>query len=158
MDTPGLLLRAQEDERNVMELMTLSAMHDLPSAVLYVVDPTGTCGPKAPLEEQLQLRRDMRERFFSQLGAVSPHAQPTCLWHDVLSKSDLSSVDGAEALLHREMEFEHGLRLDTEPGSAVGPDARGDVSVVSAHDGEGLAGLRVAVAALLRAAARAMQV
>ena len=157
MDTPGLLLRAREAERNVMELMTLSAMYDLPSAVIYVVDPTGTCGPKAPLEEQLQLRRDMRERFFLQLGATNADREPKYLWHDVLSKSDLLSVDGAEALLHREMELEHGLRLDTRPGSAVRSNTNREVSVVSVQNGEGLADLRVAVAALLREAAHGMQ-
>ena len=158
MDTPGLLLRTQEAERNVMELMTLSAMYDLPSAVIYVVDPTGTCGPKAPLEEQLQLRRDMRERFFLQLAATNAHREPACLWHDVLSKSDLLSVDGAEALLHREMELEHGLRLGTRQGSAVRFDYCREVSVVSVQNGEGLADLRVVVAALLREAAHGMQV
>ena len=52
------------------------------------------------------------------------------------------SVDGAEALLHREMELEHG-RLGTRQGSAVRSDACREVSVVSVQNGEGLADLRV---------------
>lgn len=42
-DTPGLL-RRPEDERNAMERLTLAALAHLPTAAVFVVDLTGSCG------------------------------------------------------------------------------------------------------------------
>ena len=85
MDTPGLLLR-DEGHRNLMEEMTLSAMRDLPSAILYVTDLTGTCGAKSPLREQLELRAQMKAHFATELGRP---------WRDVVSKCDLPRTEEA---------------------------------------------------------------
>ncbi len=41
MDTPGLLDRPA-DERNEMEKLTFASLAHLPTAVLFVIDPTGT--------------------------------------------------------------------------------------------------------------------
>lgn len=40
MDTPGLLDRP-EDERNEMERLTFASLAHLPTAVIFVIDPTG---------------------------------------------------------------------------------------------------------------------
>jgi hypothetical protein len=43
MDTPGLLDRPVE-ERNEMERLTFASLLYLPTAVIYVIDPTGLSG------------------------------------------------------------------------------------------------------------------
>ena len=83
MDSPGLLVRS-DNERNEMEALTLAAMQHLPTAVMYVMDLTGGAGDKcSSIEDQLQLRREVRARF------------PRRPWIDVVSKVDLGVVDGA---------------------------------------------------------------
>ena len=57
MDTPGVLSRP-EDERNPMEGLTLAAVEHLPSAVVYVMDLSGTCGTQSAPELQLQASTD----------------------------------------------------------------------------------------------------
>lgn len=60
MDSPGLLLRENE-ERNEMESLTLAAMQHLPTAVIYVMDLTGEAGDKfSSVSDQLNLRRQVR--------------------------------------------------------------------------------------------------
>eukprot|EP00535_Pseudo-nitzschia_heimii_P000982 CAMPEP_0197187596 /NCGR_PEP_ID=MMETSP1423-20130617/16162_1 /TAXON_ID=476441 /ORGANISM="Pseudo-nitzschia heimii, Strain UNC1101" /LENGTH=537 /DNA_ID=CAMNT_0042639223 /DNA_START=346 /DNA_END=1959 /DNA_ORIENTATION=+ len=86
MDSPGILVRpeGEEHKRNEMEELTLAAMKHLPTAVMYVMDLSGQAGDKcSSVEDQLQLRRDIRKRF------------PRRPWIDVVSKYDLGVVDGA---------------------------------------------------------------
>mmetsp|Transcript_25840 Transcript_25840/g.101970 ORF Transcript_25840/g.101970 Transcript_25840/m.101970 type:complete len:149 (-) Transcript_25840:778-1224(-) len=78
MDTPGLLKR-QLSERNDIEKLAIASLQHLQSVIVYVVDLTEDCGMS--VEDQLELRRDMREQF------LKP-AQP---WIDVLSKNDLKA-------------------------------------------------------------------
>lgn len=59
MDSPGLLLR-DDEERNEMESLTMAAMQHLPTAVIYVMDLTGEAGDKfSSVSHQLQLRRQV---------------------------------------------------------------------------------------------------
>lgn len=81
-DTPGLLLRS-DDDRNAMEKLTLASLQYLPTAVLFVTDLTGHCG--MPVADQWKIRRELRERF------------PGKLWLDVFSKADLLDVEFSEA-------------------------------------------------------------
>jgi nucleolar GTP-binding protein len=60
IDTPGLLDRPAE-ERNDIERQAVSALTHLADAVLFVVDASGECG--YPLDAQLDLRDDVRDRF-----------------------------------------------------------------------------------------------
>ena len=76
MDTPGLLYRPQE-ERNEMERLTFASLAHLPTAVIFVVDPSGLSGDQSSLERQLNVRAMLRERF------------PKRPWLDVVSKGDL---------------------------------------------------------------------
>lgn len=76
MDTPGLLDRPAED-RNEMERLTFASLAHLPTAVLYVIDPTGLSGEKSTIEAQLNVRKMLKERF------------PRRPWLDVISKGDL---------------------------------------------------------------------
>jgi len=60
IDTPGLLDRPMAD-RNEIERQAVSALEHLADAVLFLVDPSGDCG--YPLDAQLELRNELRERF-----------------------------------------------------------------------------------------------
>lgn len=77
MDTPGLLDRPPE-ERNEMENLTFASLLHLPTAVIFVVDPSGLSGDQSSLEKQLNVRSLLRQRF------------PRRPWLDVISKGDLS--------------------------------------------------------------------
>jgi nucleolar GTP-binding protein len=77
MDTPGLLDRSEE-HRNEMERLTFASLAHLPTAVVFVLDPSGLSGEQhSSLEQQLAVRRALRARF------------PTRPWLDVVSKADL---------------------------------------------------------------------
>lgn len=76
MDTPGVLARAEE-ERNPMEGLTLAAVEHLPSAVVFVMDLSGSCGQQSAPLLQLAVRDTVRARY-----AGRP-------WIDVCSKADL---------------------------------------------------------------------
>lgn len=60
VDTPGLLDRPLSD-RNPIELQAITALKNLAHVVLYIVDPSETCG--YPLKEQLSLYADLKEIF-----------------------------------------------------------------------------------------------
>ena len=60
VDTPGLLDRPLKD-RNKIELQAILALKHLASCIIFVVDPTETCG--YPLDRQLNLYREIEEEF-----------------------------------------------------------------------------------------------
>ncbi len=60
LDTPGLLDRPME-KRNRIERQAIAALRHLATVVLFLVDPTETCG--YPLEDQLHLLDSVRETF-----------------------------------------------------------------------------------------------
>ncbi|VEU34727.1 unnamed protein product [Pseudo-nitzschia multistriata] len=114
MDSPGILVRPEEEEhkRNEMEELTLAAMTHLPTAVMYVMDLSGQAGDKcSSVEDQLQLRREIRQRF------------PRRPWIDVVSKIDLGTVDGAieeldELIAENENNYPY-IRLSIHDGVGV---------------------------------------
>lgn len=79
VDTPGLLDRPME-ERNPIELQAIKAIDALADLLVFVYDPSETCG--YPMPEQNALLSDIRESF-----------QKTELIL-VYNKSDLLKVDG----------------------------------------------------------------
>jgi nucleolar GTP-binding protein len=84
MDTPGLLDRPA-DERNEMEKLTFASLAHLPTAVIFVLDPSGLSGEKSTVNAQMNVRKTLRERF------------PKRPWLDVVSKADL---DVSEEILN----------------------------------------------------------
>lgn len=68
VDTPGLLDRPLS-ERNEIELQAISALRHLGDVLLFIIDPTGTCGYE-PVE-QLKLLNEIREHIEIPLLAVS---------------------------------------------------------------------------------------
>ncbi|CAB9503997.1 Nucleolar GTP-binding protein 1 [Seminavis robusta] len=99
MDSPGLLLRDNED-RNEMEMLTIAAMQHLPTAVIYVMDLSGEAGDRfSSVSDQLQLRRQVRSRF------------PRRPWIDVVSKADKDVVEGSIEELEEIMDGSPYLRV-----------------------------------------------
>ncbi len=86
MDTPGLLDRPEE-ERNEMEKLTFASLLHLPTAVIFVIDPSGLSGEKSNLNAQLNVRNYLRNRF------------PKRPWLDVISKADLDISDEIKQML-----------------------------------------------------------
>ena len=84
MDTPGVLARA-EAERNPMEGLTLAAVEHLPSAVVFVMDLSGTSGAQSAPLLQLAVREQVRARY------------PDRPWLDVRTKADLPLADEVPA-------------------------------------------------------------
>ncbi len=60
IDTPGLLDRPIE-KRNYIERKAISALNHLANAIVFVIDPTETCGYS--LERQLRLLENIKEQF-----------------------------------------------------------------------------------------------
>ena len=78
MDTPGLLDRELE-KRNAIELQAIAALEHLADVLLFVFDPSETCGYS--MEAQENLLADLRNRFSSKPIIV------------VCNKSDLAKSD-----------------------------------------------------------------
>ncbi len=60
VDTPGLLDRPLED-RNRIELQAISALKNLAKAIVFVLDPSETCGYE--MKDQLRLLEDIEKMF-----------------------------------------------------------------------------------------------
>lgn len=67
IDTPGLLDRPLS-RRNKIEMQAIVALKHLGGLVLYMMDPTETCGYS--LDEQVSLLRDIKANFSDELIAV----------------------------------------------------------------------------------------
>ena len=70
-----------------MEKLTYASMMHLPTAVIFVIDPSGLSGEKSTLEAQLNVRNHLKSRF------------PRRPWMDVVSKSDLELSEKVEKKL-----------------------------------------------------------
>lgn len=110
MDSPGILIRPEGEERNEMEELTLAAMKHLPTAVMYVMDLSGLAGDKcSSVKDQLQLRREIRARF------------PRRPWIDVISKIDLG-IENEEETMAELKEILDGapyIRLSVQEGEGI---------------------------------------
>ncbi len=60
IDTPGLLDRPL-GERNEIELQAISALKHVGKIILYIIDPSETCG--YPLEKQMHLLNEIKKEF-----------------------------------------------------------------------------------------------
>jgi hypothetical protein len=68
------------EDRNEMEKLTFASLAHLPTAVIFVIDPTGLSGEKSTLLAQLNVRKHLKERF------------PKRPWLDVVSKGTCECV------------------------------------------------------------------
>lgn len=120
IDTPGLLDRPLR-ERNKMELQAIAALRHFRGPVLYLLDPTETCGYS--LTQQLSLLRELTATLKKQYLAV-------------LNKSDMFE-DFRENFTRAEDELEgmgvKSLRISAERGEGLGELIR---SIEEAFKGE----------------------
>ena len=84
VDTPGLLDRPLS-KRNRIELQAIAAMKHLPGVILFLLDPTETCGYK--VERQLRLLREIREMFGEKPIIVAANKA------DLMKPGDLERVE-----------------------------------------------------------------
>ena len=82
VDTPGILDRPAED-RNAIEKQALSAMMNIASVILFIIDPSEHCG--YPMEVQLSLLEEVK-------GMVKV---PVLV---VANKSDLKIAEGYDTM------------------------------------------------------------
>jgi len=68
IDTPGLLDRPLE-ERNPVERQAIAALRHLADAVVFMLDPSGTCG--YDFERQLHLLEDVRKTFSNVIVVIN---------------------------------------------------------------------------------------
>ena len=137
MDTPGLLDRPA-DERNEMEKLTFASLAHLPTAVIFVIDPSGLSGEKSSLEKQLNVRSHLRERF------------PRRPWLDVVSKADLdipASVLASmpDGYLHTSMESGDNVDLLKEEIEDLMTSLKEMLEVMNSGGGGGGGGSRQGV-------------
>lgn len=84
IDTPGLLDRPLSD-RNEIELQAVSALRHLADVVLFMLDPSGTCG--YPMERQTSMLSEMKDYFNVPMLVAA-------------NKSDIHGEDVKEADIH----------------------------------------------------------
>lgn len=96
VDTPGLLDRPME-RRNAMERQAIAALTHLAKGVLFLLDPTETCG--YPLEDQRRLLEEIRTVFSSvPLIVVANKADLGGQFPDAISVSALTGKGTEKAL------------------------------------------------------------
>ncbi|VVB89150.1 GTPase Obg [uncultured archaeon] len=102
IDTPGLLDRPLE-ERNVIELQAISALKHVGKVLLYIIDPSETCG--YTLEKQMHLLDEIKKEFDIPMIVV---ANKTDISEPVegadMSMSTLTG-EGVDAVLERLLEM-----------------------------------------------------
>ena len=84
VDTPGLLDRPLS-KRNRIELQAIAAMKHLPGVIVFLLDPTETCGYS--VESQLRLLKEVREMFGDKPIVVAANKG------DLLKPGDLERVE-----------------------------------------------------------------
>jgi nucleolar GTP-binding protein len=96
VDTPGILDRPLE-ERNPIELRAMAAIEHLDAVLLFLIDPSETCG--TPVEEQEALLEGVRARYpHSEVVVVETKAD--LVRRDLEGRMEVSAItgDGIEEL------------------------------------------------------------
>ncbi len=101
IDTPGLLDRPLE-ERNEIELQAISALSKVGKVILFIIDPTETCGYS--LDKQMHLLHEIEKIFTVPYLIVSNKKDISATSVGDMSMSTLTG-DGVEAVLDRLLEM-----------------------------------------------------
>lgn len=101
LDTPGLLDRPLE-ERNEIELQAISALKHVAKVMLYIIDPSETCG--YTLEKQNHLLEEIKTEFNIPIVIVANKADITQSTDADMSMSTLTG-DGVDAVLEKLLEI-----------------------------------------------------
>ena len=102
IDTPGLLDRPLE-ERNEIELQAISALRHVGKVMLFIIDPSETCG--YTLEKQMHLLEEIKKEFGIPMIVAANKTDIS----KTAEKTDMSmstlTGDGVEAVLERLLEM-----------------------------------------------------
>lgn len=102
IDTPGLLDRPLE-ERNEIELQAISALKHVGKVMLYIIDPSETCG--YALEKQMHLLEEIKKEFgIPMIVAANKTDISKTAEGAEMSMSTLTG-DGVEEVLERLLEM-----------------------------------------------------
>ena len=98
IDTPGLLDRPLE-ERNEIELQAISALKHVGKVILYIVDPSETCG--YTLEKQMHLLEEIKKEFGVPILVVANKTDISASVEGVDMSMSTLTGEGVEAVLDR---------------------------------------------------------
>ncbi len=102
IDTPGLLDRPLE-ERNKIELQAISALRHVGKVMLFIIDPSETCG--YTLEKQIHLLEEIKKEFDIPMIVAANKTDIS----KIAEKADMSmstlTGDGVKAVLERLLEM-----------------------------------------------------
>ena len=107
IDTPGLLDRPL-DERNEIELQAITALKHVGKVILFIIDPSGTCGYS--LDKQMHLLEEIKTRFTAPYLVVANKTDISASDSGDMSMSTLSG-DGVGAVLERLLEIIEAQKL-----------------------------------------------
>jgi len=98
IDTPGLLDRPLE-ERNEIELQAISALKHVGKVMLYIIDPSETCG--YTVEKQMHLLEEIRKEFSLPLIVAANKTDITAMSGGVDMSMSTLTGEGVEAVLEK---------------------------------------------------------
>lgn len=101
IDTPGLLDRPLE-KRNEIELQAISALKHVAKVILYIIDPSETCGYS--LKTQMHLLEEIKNRFSVPFLIVANKDDISAAEIGDMSMSTLNG-EGVDAVLDRLLEM-----------------------------------------------------
>jgi nucleolar GTP-binding protein len=102
IDTPGLLDRPLE-ERNEIELQAITALRHVGKVILYIIDPSETCG--YTLEKQMHLLEEIKKEFGLPMIVVANKSDISKPAGGADMSMSTLTGDGVEAVLDRLLEI-----------------------------------------------------
>lgn len=113
IDTPGLLDRPLE-ERNEIELQAISALKHVGKVILYIIDPSETCG--YTLEVQMHLLEEIKKEFEVPILVVANKVDISKPVEDADMSMSTLTREGVDAVLDRLLEILTS-KVDSEQNS-----------------------------------------
>ncbi len=102
IDTPGLLDRPLE-ERNEIELQAISALKHVGKVMLYIIDPSETCG--YTLEKQMHLLEEIKKEFNIPMIVAANKTDISALVAGADMSMSTLTGEGVDAVLERLLEM-----------------------------------------------------
>jgi nucleolar GTP-binding protein len=102
IDTPGLLDRPLE-ERNEIELQAISALRHVGKVMLFIIDPSETCG--YTLEKQMHLLEEIKKEFGIPMIVAANKTDISKTAEKIDMSMSTLTGDGVEAVLERLLEM-----------------------------------------------------
>jgi nucleolar GTP-binding protein len=102
IDTPGLLDRPLE-ERNEIELQAISALKHVGKAVLYIIDPSETCG--YTLDKQMHLLEEIKKEFAVPMLVAANKVDIAAPVEDADMSMSTLAGDGVQEVLEKLVEM-----------------------------------------------------